>query len=145
MGEPATVLAPTGKTTKLAKLNEDLEIGASTGPCEAFITNGSIRAHNVSGPVLAHVMNGSIQATFDASPKALLDLSVTNGDIRVSLPREAHVNISARAVNGAIKSDFTLTLDGEISQERLEGKIGKGGPRLKLTVNNGTIHIERIG
>jgi hypothetical protein len=43
-----------------------------------------------------------------------------------------------------VSSDFDVRTQGEISQHRLEGVIGNGGPLLDLSTSNGGIHLARL-
>ena len=94
---------------------------------------------------MAHSMNGDVEVWLESDPEEQFDLISNNGDIRLILPKTANVNIVARATNGRINTEFTLTMEGDVAQDRVEALIGKGGPQVTLLANNGNIQIKRFG
>jgi hypothetical protein len=65
--------------------------------------------------------------------------------LRVRLGGEANYHVSARTSFGSIRTDFPLSVSGSISNDNLNGVIGRGRCEMTLTDNNGTIEIVRAG
>jgi hypothetical protein len=61
--------------------------------------------------------------------------------IQVTLPENVRADLEANTTNGSVTSELPLSLQGEISKRRMEGKINGGGPLLKLRTTNGGISI----
>lgn len=108
-------------------------------------TNGRITVKAAQESVEAHTTNGSIQVELIAAPARLdVDLGSTNGSITLALPRDAGGRIAARTVNGSVRSELPLTIEGTVSRKRLSGELGAGGPgSIDLRTTNGSIRINR--
>jgi DUF4097 and DUF4098 domain-containing protein YvlB len=66
------------------------------------------------------------------------------GDIQVSIPPNAAVNVEARTRRGEIQSDFNeLKIEGGDRQASASGSIGTNGPRLVINSEHGTIEIRK--
>jgi hypothetical protein len=60
------------------------------------------------------------------------------------LPPNVNADISATTVNGGISSELDLVVKkSPPGGRKLEGKLGQGGPMVKLTTVNGAVHIDR--
>ena len=126
----------------------------------ARTVNGSVEAESLEGPVLAHTVNGHVEVSTTKSVEATtvngsitarlgstgaggLDFSTVNGSITLDLPGQVDADLHAATVNGAIETDFPITVQGSISRHRIQGTLGKGGPRLQLETVNGSIRLRK--
>ena len=66
-----------------------------------------------------------------------------NGGITLTLPGVFDADLHAETLNGSITSDFPVTMTGEVSRRRLQGRIGSGGRELDLKTVNGSIKLLR--
>ena len=66
-----------------------------------------------------------------------------NGSITVELPDGIGADVTARTINGAIETDFPLTVSGRFSHRRLSGSIGGGGEQISLVTVNGSVSLVR--
>lgn len=109
-------------------------------------TNGKITVRAAHDSVEAHTTNGSIQVELVEAPARLdVDLGSTNGSITLALPGSAGGRVAARTVNGSVRSDLPLTLEGASSRRRLSGRLNAGGPgSIDLRTTNGSIRIHRV-
>jgi DUF4097 and DUF4098 domain-containing protein YvlB len=64
-----------------------------------------------------------------------------NGSVTVSLPKQLDADLEAETVNGAIETDYPITVSGRLTPRHLSGRIGQGGRSLRLKTVNGSIHI----
>ena len=67
-----------------------------------------------------------------------------NGSVTIALPPDASAEISADTVHGGISSDFPLQSKKNfpIGQD-LHGRLGDGGPTIKMSTVNGGIRLDR--
>jgi hypothetical protein len=123
--------------------------------------NGSVRAADLTEMVIAKTVNGSIQIatagramakTVNGSIEARLgslgeigglEFETVNGQITVYVPEGADAMVSGATMNGSIKSDFPLRVDGSPGHRRLTGVLGDGGEELTLKSLNGSIRLLR--
>ncbi len=85
--------------------------------------------------------NGTI--TYKAVPGKTLKAVVGNGDVNVTLPRDAQFTLDATVGNGKIKSGFDLG-DPDAAQKRhVTGTVGdQPGLSVALRIGNGDITVE---
>ena len=124
-------------------VNGAIEIDGASGVLEAQTKNGSISMQNIRGRLQAKTMNGRVRASFSAPPDGEVALNTKNGSVRLTLPSQTHADVVARTANGSIATDFPLTVQGEFGKN-LEGKLGEGGPPIKLSTVNGSIRISKL-
>lgn len=145
--------------------NGAIRIGQTPGDLKLDTSNGRIEAEDVEGAVVADTSNGSIHVTveearageelrfdtsngsievtmkrFDGNPM-LLDSS--NGAVTLRLPEGTNAQLEATTSNGSIQTDLPITASGAIKKTELRGKLGDGGPLVRLSTSNSTIRILR--
>jgi hypothetical protein len=132
-------VALTGRTVNGAVQAESLR-----SDVEAYTVNGQVRV-STTGSLQARTVNGSITASLQnpfwrKAPK----LSTVNGRITLTLPADSNTLVRAETRNGKVLTDFA-SLRGNISDQRIQGRIGAGSGRRLLTIQtvNGTIQIKR--
>ena len=156
---------PGGKS-RMNTRNNDVEVAwtVKVPPGVLFTgrtVNGAIAARKLTALAAAHTVNGSITiettswasaATVNGSISARLGqaawsgetrFSTVNGDITVYLPASASFRVEASNVNGAMTTDFPLTVQGKWGPRRMSGTIGEGGRALSLSTVNGSLELRR--
>ena len=126
-------------------VNGSLDIEGAEGDVKAACVNGRIKANGLMGEVKLSTVNGGVEATivrFDDTKS--VSLNSVNGTIVLIIPANASAQVKANTVHGAITNDFGLQVnDGEYVGHDLNGQIGSGGPRVRLSNVNGPISIKR--
>jgi hypothetical protein len=151
---------PPGSTLQLSTVNDgDIEVEGVEGELELHNTNGAITVRDAKGPVNANTVNGDVKVVFSktiaAEPMAF---STLNGDVDLTLPASAKLDVRLQSDNGDIYSDFDVALSqrpAKVEEDRahgryrvsvakeLTGKIGGGGPELFLKTFNGDIVLRK--
>lgn len=128
---------------KISTVNGGVEVEKVSGDVEASSVNGNVTATGLSGETQLSTVNGSVKGTF-AELKKRVSLNSVNGSVTIALPPDANADISADTVHGGISSDFSLKAKKNfpIGQD-LHGKLGEGGPAVKISTVNGGIHLDR--
>ena len=128
---------------KISTVNGGVEIEKVGGDVEASSVNGNVTATGLSGETQLSTVNGSVKGTF-AGLKKRVSLNSVNGSVTIALPPDANADISADTVHGGISSEFSLKAKKNfpIGQD-LRGKLGEGGPAVKISTVNGGIHLDR--
>ena len=128
-----------------------------TGALQLENVNGPITATSINGSVIAESVNDAIRVGFAAiDAKGATSLSSLNGDIALTLPANAGVELRVDNTQGSLESDFELDLKPtKPSIERNEGRggvsvrvedvivatINGGGPVIKLKTLNGNVRV----
>lgn len=137
----------------------EIAVSGLSGELVLHNTNGGIKVAGVTGPVNASTVNGDVSVKFGpAMATAAMAFSTLNGDVELTLPADARVNVVLRSDNGDIYSDFDVALERKapkVEEDRkkgryriavareLAGKIGGGGPELFLKTFNGDLLLHR--
>jgi DUF4097 and DUF4098 domain-containing protein YvlB len=138
------------------------------GAIEARTGDGSIRIEQAEGRLDLETDDGSI--TIDARPSVLRahtgdgsirlqvqpetvmadawDLATRDGNVTLTLPSSFNAEIDAESGDGSVRSSHPALSTGDEGEGRerrreLRGRMGEGGPILKVRTGDGTIRIER--
>jgi hypothetical protein len=138
-----------------------------SGEVEVSNMNGQVTITNVSGSVVAYSMNGKVVVSLNrVTPGKNMNFSTFNGDIDVTLPADAKVNLKARVNSGEIFTDFDVKLEPQEAgaapaqddprpgrkvkpktkrgiDGAVNGTINGGGPEIQFTTFNGRILIHK--
>jgi DUF4097 and DUF4098 domain-containing protein YvlB len=141
----------------------DIVVDHVDGEIDANNLNGAIIINDSSGAIVAHSLNGAIRATLDhVDPGKPMSFSTMNGEIDVTLPADVKANVRMKTDNGAIYSDFDVTLNRmsspmpeesgrqsngsyhvRFNNRAITGTINGGGPEYQFTSFNGQIYIRK--
>ncbi|MCS7026383.1 MAG: DUF4097 family beta strand repeat-containing protein [Bryobacteraceae bacterium] len=128
--------------------NGQIRAKALRGFFEARTSNGSIDAHlltaNTQRPLRLESTNGNIRLQIDSFSPTDIFASTTNAAIELKLPASLQAQLKATTSNGEIDNQFDLRVKGTVSETRLEGTIGAGGPLIDLRSSNGSIRIQKL-
>src|SRR2546425_12856392 len=85
--------------------------------------------------------SGPIIVGLGTQPKADSHLEVSGGDIKLTLPRSAAVDLDAETSGGKVVTSIPIakTVAGAQKPGVLRGKINGGGPLLNLRASSGDI------
>jgi DUF4097 and DUF4098 domain-containing protein YvlB len=120
----------------------DLHVSSVTGPFEVHTRAKDIRVEDVSGRITIENSHGDIDLR-PVSPFGDLNVSNHQGAIHVTLPAGAGFNVDARSSRGELENDFDLNVTKNGDDRVAQGNVGKGGNRLQLTTDHGTIEIRK--
>jgi len=159
-------------TTRLdvTSLNGDITARGITGDIAVSTVSGGARLTDVHGTIDVGTVSGDIElrgitakivrakttsgdVTYDGTidPAGRYEMATHSGDIRLRVPRDASAQLTVSTWNGAIDSDFPITLKpGEhgisISRsKRYTFEIGGGGARITADTFSGDITISSSG
>jgi DUF4097 and DUF4098 domain-containing protein YvlB len=135
-----TVKLPAGVEARFATVNGEIRALDLRSPLEARTVNGSVHLAT-SERAEARTVNGTIVARATPKGQGEMRFATVNGAVRLDLPRDTQADISAHTVNGDIRSDFPVTIHSGWVGQRLEGRIGRGGPEIRITTVNGSIEL----
>lgn len=124
-------------------VNGSIDIEGVEGNVKASSVNGRLIARGLAGEARLSTVNGALQATFtrldDTKPLTLISV---NGPLTLVIPSNANASVRATTVHGGISTDFGLTVKhGEYVGHSMDGQIGTGGPKIKLSNVNGPIKV----
>ncbi len=136
-----TVRVPRGVAVTLKATNGDILATGIGGAFEASTTNGRVTGVDLAGSANASTTNGVVALTMMAITDGGVRAETTNGTVTVTLPRDANATVTTQVTNGAISHE---NLDLEIiesSRRRLDGRLGAGGPEIRVRTTNGAVRL----
>jgi hypothetical protein len=138
------VWVPESANVKMEAHNGSITVDGVHGTLRFNTLNGSVKLSGVGGDITGRTTNGSVTVELEGSgwKGSGMDVSTTNGSVRLNLPENFSANVEASTVNGSLRTDFPVTVSGEI-KNHLTFVLGSGGPTIKATTVNGSVHIGR--
>ena len=106
--------------------------------------NGGIALRSVSGDVRGETTNGplNVELEGDRWRGTGLDLRTTNGPVNLDIPEGYSARLETGTVNGGMRIDFPITLQGMIGR-RISTQLGNGGATIRAITTNGPVEIHR--
>jgi hypothetical protein len=130
-----------------------------SGELEVNNVNGSIELTNIGGSAVANTVNGGVIATFKSvNSDAPMAFSTLNGNVDVTFPASAKMNVKLKSDRGDMFSDFDIDIDkGQSKVNRtnqngmyrvsiedwVQGKINGGGREIMMKNMNGNIYVRK--
>lgn len=108
----------------------------------------NITATNVAGPLVLSTTTGDITVHLSSLTKDhLVSLATMSGEIEVTAPATAGMDVELKTVSGTIYSDFNLPNDKKnLKTERgttISSKVNGGGARVTVTSTTGNIYLKK--
>jgi Toastrack DUF4097 len=113
----------------------------NVGRLLARSSNGKIEITEHRGSLDASTSNATVRADVDELGKHGVALATSNGRIVLELPDAVDADVDAWVDNGTIRNDLELEQSTRETGGRLLGRLGHGGPLIKLRTSNGTISL----
>lgn len=109
-----------------------------TGDVKAETGSGSIELKNLHGGLRAETGSGSIKAS--GVPSAAWRLETGSGSIEIWTGNAAFT-LDAETGFGSIHTDREITTQGSLGHHHVTGRIGGGGPAVRIETGSGSIRI----
>lgn len=136
-----TVRVPRGVAVSLESSNGEITATSLGGPFTATSSNGRIRGIDLQGSAKVTTTNGVIELKMAAVAEGGVSAETTNGTVTVTVPRGVNADLTARVTNGAIQHENVDLQIAEQSRRRLDGRLGTGGPTIRLETTNGAVRL----
>ena len=127
------VFVPQNTSLTLQTLNGGISVSDVRGDLRFRAQNGGITLKRVAGSISGATVNGGIH----------LELAGNTGGVTVAIPQNYSAHIQAATVNGAIQSNFPITVDGNLRPANLDFNLGSGGPLIHITTTNGSVKLQQ--
>lgn len=127
-----------------------LRVSDVHGSLELENSNAGIFIEGSRGGIAAATSNGPIVAVVSARPTAPMSFLTSNDPVRIVLPDGSDLDVRLETDNARVRSEFEVEPDaapppaGE-DPRSLRGRIGAGGPLLRVRTSNGDVLLERAG
>jgi hypothetical protein len=138
------VSAPYNSNLSLKAYNGGIGITDLRGQIEFNTMNGGVTLRRLAGDVKGQTMNGglSIELIGGSWDGQGMDVRTTNGGVNLSIPENYSAHLETSTVNGGLRTDYPMTVQGEIKRE-LSVNLGGGGQTIRAITTNGGVSIKR--
>ena len=141
------VFVPSRSSMNLTTENGGVSISDVTGNLEFKTVNGGLNLRGVGGYVHGNTTNGgvTIELAGDRWEGQGLDVTTTNGGVRLHLPANYSAQLEAQTTMGRIHAPGVTELPSpDQAAHRISTALGAGGATLKVTTTNGGVSVSRI-
>lgn len=123
----------------------DLRIQGVRGEVSAKTGDGSITLDGVLEALEARSGDGRIRIKALSGSRVTREWSIQSGDgdIRISLPESLAANLDVSTSDGQIRVEYPVTVEKSRSEHKLAGKLNGGGNSLRIQSGDGDITIEK--
>lgn len=138
------IFVPHRTDLQLKAHNGGIRISDISGTLNFDALNGGVSLVRLSGAVRGKTTNGGLKIELmgDRWQGEELNVSATNGGVSMEVPANYSAKLETATVNGRIRIDFPVTVQGRIDRE-LSLNLGSGGPLVRAVTTNGGVHIQR--
>jgi DUF4097 and DUF4098 domain-containing protein YvlB len=120
----------------------DLRADSLSGPMHLITRSKDISLEGLSGDLRLENSNGTVEV--GVRKPGSIQIENRKGDVQVTIPPNAALNVSAHCRGGSIQSDFNeLKIDNGERESNASGSIGSNGSRLVINGEHGSIEIRR--
>lgn len=130
--------------TEIKTVAGEIIIGSLQGSIEAESVSGDISLSDVSqaNRVKVTTLSGDVEYQGDLNPEGIYSLKTHSGNLEIWLPQESKFDLEATTFSGDIRSEFEISMTGEISRKKIKGKVNGGGAELSLKTFSGDIKLK---
>lgn len=115
----------------------DLSVGSLSGNAEFSSSSGDISLGAMEGSLSASTSSGDVSA--ELTKPSAVDISTGSGGVRLTAPSSLAADVDIRG--GSIRIDRDFGFAGEVKRRSAEGRIGGGGPALKVRTGSGSVTL----
>ncbi len=135
---------PTQTPLSLRTTNGGIAIDNVNSRVEFRTVNGGVKLSRMGGDVEGRTTNGGVNVDLDGATwqGAGLDVQTSNGGVHLSIPDHYSAHLETGTVNGSVKIDFPVMVQGKIGRS-FSTDLGSGGPTLRVNTSNGGVKITR--
>ena len=141
------IFVPSRSSMNLSTENGGVSISDVVGNLEFKTVNGGLALRRVGGYVHGKTTNGGV--TIDLSGDRWegqgLDVTTTNGGVRLRVPANYSAQLEAQTSSGGIHATGVAELLApDQPAHRISIALGAGGATLRVTTTNGGVSVSRI-
>ena len=110
-----------------------------SGNVKAGTGSGNVKLRGVKGGLRAETGSGNIQV--DGEPTGDWHANAGSGNIDLRVPASTSFNIDARTLSGTLRVNRPVTMQGNLGNKHVQGKVGNGGVLVDLHTGSGDIQV----
>jgi DUF4097 and DUF4098 domain-containing protein YvlB len=140
------IFVPQSTSLTVKTVNGGINVSDVRGSLKFEATNGGINLKRLAGDVTGTTVNGGVNlelmgATWEGSQ---VKVTTQNGGVNLSVPQNYSAHFQAETRNGSVRSDFPVTVSGDLRSGKRDFSLGAGGPLIHLTTTNGGVNLKKL-
>jgi hypothetical protein len=125
----------------IATVNGNVRVTDVDGGGQLRTVNGDVEVYDCAGGFSARSTNGSVHEELQRLTAKALSLETVNGSVLLAIPANAGAQLDAQSLNGEIRTQKPMMMNGSFGHGSFRGKLGAGGAPLRIRTVNGVIQI----
>lgn len=134
------VTVPTNTRLTTASRSATQTITSIAGPVAATSRYGSISIEGAGGALRLESRSGAV--TIAGEPRENWEVHTRSGEVELRIPQSAGFDLSIASRSGALEARRALSPSSRLRHNRLDARVGAGGPRGDVATRSGAIRIE---
>lgn len=136
------VKAPANINLVAEGINGSVRVGSITGKADISSVNGGVTVESAGTCSTISSVNGSVRVGLQRLGEEGLRISSVNGRVECFFASEVNAEISTGGINGSVEVNLpNVTLIGKQTRSSFNGRIGAGGPQIKIASVNGSVSL----
>jgi DUF4097 and DUF4098 domain-containing protein YvlB len=140
------IFVPQATSLTVTTVNGGINVSDIRGSLRFDATNGGINLKRLAGDVTGSTVNGGVNLelmgkTWDGSQ---VEVTTRNGGVNISVPESYSAHFRTETSNGALRSEFPVSVTGDIRSRSRDFSIGAGGPLIHVTTTNGGVNLKKV-
>jgi hypothetical protein len=140
------ISVPRKNDLDLTAHNGGITINGVAGNLRFDTDNGGVKLSDLAGNVRGSTTNGGLTVALNGRgwDGDGIDVTTTNGGVTLAIPEGYNAQLEARTSNGGFRTDYPLTITGELNMRRgINTTLGSGGAPVRVRTTNGGVKIDR--
>jgi hypothetical protein len=153
------VTVPPGTQIDVSTVTDGgIDVAGAGGPVIASNVNGPVAAKDLHECSKIESVNGAVEVSFTRSPSRDCSIKTINGDITLTVPGGAGLDVALNMMQGKVVSEFDLeplALPAKVEQSKQDGRyvyrveqasgvrLGSGGATFSIESLNGDLRIRK--
>lgn len=140
------VFVPRATDLSLRANNGGIRVADVRGRIGMETHNGGISLMGLAGDVRGRTQNGGLDIRLDGDrwQGEGLNVETQNGGVTLAIPRDYSARLETGTVNGGMRIDFPVTVQGEVGK-RIDTRLGEGGAPIRAVTTNGGVTVRTRG
>jgi bifunctional DNA-binding transcriptional regulator/antitoxin component of YhaV-PrlF toxin-antitoxin module len=148
---PSELVTTNGKI-EVENVEGDIEAQSTNGKIDVENVNGFVSGRTTNGKIDVksegikdlNTTNGKIKAEIKKI-KENIEIRTTNGPVKLHLPSSLNAVLELSVTNGEIDvDDIPLEIISKHKNKYIKGKMGEGGPEISVSTTNGKIKVRKL-
>ena len=119
-----------------------LRVDNAPGPARVETRAKNVVMTGASGELHLDNSDGNVNIT-TVAPLGKMEVHNHSGDVRVTLPANAHFTVNATATDGNLQDNFNLPTENNDYHTSVSGAVNGGGPLLTITSEKGNVSLDK--